>query len=72
MYYDGGFSRLLHPECEYRLDLPLLWETIIHTFSPGLTRDQVRLLWLAGHRYDYSIPKRSELEALTRSSHMSI
>lgn len=58
VYYDGGFSRLLHPECSHRLDLPLIWETLIHTFSPGLTRDQVGELWSAGHQYDYSIPKR--------------
>lgn len=59
IYLDGGFSRYLHPLCEYRLDLPLIWETLIHTFSPGLTRDQVEQLWRAGYRYDYSIPKKS-------------
>ncbi len=69
MYYDGGFSRLLHPECEHRLDLPLIWETLIHTFSPGLTREQVRQLWRAGYRYDYSIPKRLESESFPRSSY---
>lgn len=59
IYLDGGFSRLLHPPCEFRLDLPLIWETVIHTFSPGLTRDQVGQLWRAGYRHDYSIPKKA-------------
>jgi len=55
VYYDGGFSRLLHPECAYRLDLPLIWETLIHAFSPGLNRNQLSQLWHAGNRYDYAI-----------------
>jgi hypothetical protein len=51
-YLDGGFSRMLHPPCEVSLHLPLIWETLVHTFSPGLTPNQVNTLWLAGHTYD--------------------
>ena len=58
VYYDGGFSRILHPACEHRLDLPLIWETLIHTFSPGLNWDQVHALWQAGNRYDYPLGTR--------------
>jgi hypothetical protein len=60
MYFDGGFSRLLHPECESRLDLPITWDFVIHTFSPGLTSGQISHLWRAGSRFDYSLPKRAE------------
>jgi hypothetical protein len=57
---DGGFSRLLHPKCEMSLHLPLIWETMVHTFSPGLTREQVRRLWHAGHSYNYPLSRTYE------------
>lgn len=64
VYLDGGFSRFLHPECEYRLDLPVIWETVVHTFTPSLTRDTIRELWQAGYGYnaavDYRYPPRHE------------
>lgn len=55
VYLDGGFSRVLHPECETELSLPLVWETLVHTFSPGLSRDQVQTLWERGKDYDYPL-----------------
>jgi len=58
MYFDGGFSRLLHPSCEFRLDLPIIWETLAYTFSPGLSLEQVTQLWLEGQRHDYFLPKK--------------
>mmetsp|Transcript_4924 Transcript_4924/g.9152 ORF Transcript_4924/g.9152 Transcript_4924/m.9152 type:complete len:209 (-) Transcript_4924:1196-1822(-) len=59
VYLDGGFSRLLHPECETSLHLPLIWETLVHTFSPGLTREQVQRLWQAGRNFNYALPVSS-------------
>jgi hypothetical protein len=61
LYLDGGFSRFLHPECEYRLDLPVTWETVVHTFTPSLTKDTIRELWTAGYGYEhYRFPKRND------------
>ena len=61
IYLDGGFSRMLHPKCESSLHLPLIWETLIHTFSPGLDSRQVRHLWEAGYSYDdYTLPSLSQ------------
>ena len=57
LYSDGGFSRRLHPQCEYRLDLPIVWETAIHSFTLSLNRDQIEKLWQVGWEYDYGIPK---------------
>jgi hypothetical protein len=57
IYLDGGFSRMLHPPCETSLHLPLIWETLIHTFSPGLTSNQVLDLWMAGSSFDYKLPR---------------
>jgi hypothetical protein len=59
IYFDGGFSRVLHPECETNLHLPLIWDTLVHTFSPSLSREQVRRLWHAGYHYDYRLPKQT-------------
>lgn len=53
MYLDGGFSRYLHPQCEYQLELPVVWETLVHTFTPSLTRETIQQLWQAGYEFDY-------------------
>jgi hypothetical protein len=59
-YVDGGFSRLWHPQCETRLDLPLIWETLVHTFNPALDNSQVQRLWMAGFQYPhYKMPTRA-------------
>ena len=58
LYLDGGFSRTLHPRCDVEWQLPIMWETLVHTFSPGLTRDQVQSLWERGKNYEYPIPER--------------
>jgi hypothetical protein len=61
LYLDGGFSRFLHPECEYRLDLPVTWETVVHTFTPSLTEDTIRELWRTGYGYEHDrFPKRND------------
>lgn len=69
VYLDGGFSRLLHPECETELHLPLIWETLVHTFSPGLTRNQVRDLWNVGYGYDYPLSATRRTSGESVSSH---
>ncbi len=56
LYLDGGFSRHLHPRCEAEWQLPLMWETLVHTFSPGLSREQVHSLWERGNDYEYPVP----------------
>ncbi len=56
VYLDGAFSRNLHPRCEVEWNLPLMWETLVHTFSPGLSRDQVQSLWERGKNYEYPVP----------------
>lgn len=58
VYLDGGFSRTLHPKCDAEWHLPIMWETLVHTFSPGLTRDQVQSLWEGGKNYEYPVPAR--------------
>eukprot|EP00536_Pseudo-nitzschia_multiseries_P016504 jgi/Psemu1/292569/fgenesh1_pg.1135_\ len=62
VYLDGGFSRVLHPRCEVEWNLPLIWETLIHTFSPGLSLEQVQTLWKTGYTYRHfplpSVPRR--------------
>jgi hypothetical protein len=56
---------MLHPACEYSLHLPIVWKTVIHSFSPGLSIDQVMDLWNAGAQYDFGLPNsRSEDYAL--------
>ncbi|KAG7351618.1 hypothetical protein IV203_010978 [Nitzschia inconspicua] len=58
-FVDGGFSRFWHPRCETRLDLPLIWDTLVHTFNPALDYTQVRRLWRAGYEYrHYKMPRK--------------
>jgi hypothetical protein len=60
-YVDGGFSRIFHPTCETSLSLPMIWDTWVHTFNPGLDRKQVYGLWKAGFDYrHYQLPTREE------------
>ena len=49
---------MLHPECAYSLHLPIIWETVIHTFSPGLSREQVMQLSQSGASYDFGLPRK--------------
>ncbi|KAL3943730.1 MAG: hypothetical protein SGBAC_002200 [Bacillariaceae sp.] len=62
IYLDGGFSRYIHPECEYYLELPVVWETLVHTFTPSLTRETIRELWDAGYKYEYGFEGSSKRE----------
>ena len=59
VYFDGGFSRRVHPACTHRLDLPLLTkEMLFDTFNPGLSRDAVHRLWDMGQNFEaWSIPR---------------
>ena len=61
VYLDGGFSRYLHPECEYVLELPMVWETLVHTFTPSLSRETIRELWNVGYEYKYGFQGLSKL-----------
>jgi hypothetical protein len=33
VYLDGAFSRTLHHKCEAECNLPIMWETLFHSFS---------------------------------------
>lgn len=69
-YVDGGFSKFWHPQCETRLDLPLIWDTLVHTFNPALDQRQVQSLWLAGHEYPhYNFPVSSSKKAAQNRSY---
>lgn len=60
-HVDGGFSRFFHPRCETSLTLPLIWDTMVHTFNPGLDRKQVHRLWKAGFEYrHYELPTKEQ------------
>ena len=59
VYLDGAFSRVLHPRCEVEWNIPLQWETLVHTLSPSLTRHQVEKLWNRGRNHEYSLPLSS-------------
>lgn len=72
LYLDGAFSRTLHPKCDAQWSLPVMWETLVHTFSPGLSRDQVQSLWEKGKNYEYPIPVRSRTSVTTPHAHDSL
>lgn len=70
-YLDGAFSRTLHPRCQVAWNLPLIWETLVHSFSPGLSREQVQSLWEQGKNYEYEIPpvsRKTVADATTNAS----
>jgi len=49
-YLDGGFSRRLHPVCDYTVRVPMTWDTTIHTLNPGFGRETAFELWEFGRR----------------------
>jgi len=59
-YLDGGFSRTLHPKCEAEWNVPFMWETLVHTFSVGMSQEQVQTLWKKGWDYEYPVPASSK------------
>jgi hypothetical protein len=61
-YFDGGFSRLIHPECNHRLDLPLNKEILLDTFNPALSRDTVHRLWRTGQEFDHPLAQSNNIE----------
>ena len=54
-YIDGGFSRMLHPICEYDLRVPNTWINMLYTLHPGLSPQQVDLLWESGRNFDHPL-----------------
>jgi len=48
VYVDGGFSRVLHPQCQFDVAVPTTVETVVHAFNPGLYPSQVEKFWLMG------------------------
>ena len=54
-YLDGGFSRVLHPICEYDLRVPNTWINMIYTLHPGLKPHHVDLLWQAGRNFEHPL-----------------
>jgi hypothetical protein len=47
-FLDGGFSRVLHPKCQYTVSVPINWQTTIHTLNPGMTQMDVNEMWQMG------------------------
>lgn len=47
-YLDGGFSRVLHPPCEFTARVPVTFNTFIHSLNPGLRRETVFELYEMG------------------------
>ena len=54
-YLDGGFSRVLHPECAYDLRVPNTWVNMMYTLHPGMSQGQVNELWEAGRNFDHPL-----------------
>lgn len=54
-YLDGGFSRMLHPECAYDLRVPNTWVNMMYTLHPGMSQGQVNGLWEAGRNFDHPL-----------------
>lgn len=48
-YIDGGFSRVLHPECERTLPVPFTWKTLIYTLDPSFNRETALNFWSMGN-----------------------
>jgi hypothetical protein len=48
VYLDGGFSRRLHPPCQYSIHVPTKWSTIVHTLNPGLSDALLKQFWDMG------------------------
>jgi hypothetical protein len=60
---DGVFSQVLHPSCETELQFPFMLESLLYTFNPDLSRDQVRMLWKKGDEYTYPLPTSTSTTA---------
>lgn len=54
-YLDGGFSRVLHPPCEFDLWVPNTWINMLYTLNPALTPDMVDILWQDGSNFDHPL-----------------
>jgi hypothetical protein len=52
-FVDGGFSRVLHPECDHKVVVPTTWATFVHSLNPGLGKDIVYQLWEMGKAAEY-------------------
>lgn len=62
---DGGFSRRLHPECEFEVYVPIYWEITKNTFTPAISREDARQYWSTGHVFDeVGIPKNKQPQLL--------
>lgn len=49
---DGGFSRRLHPPCDYQVFVPIYWEITKKTFTPAISREDAKSFWTAGYAHD--------------------
>jgi hypothetical protein len=47
-YLDGGFSRVLHPPCHQKVQVPNTFATAVYTLHPGLDREAAFDLWHLG------------------------
>jgi len=55
MYADGGFSIMLHPECEHTISVPTNPDTLIHLFNPTFGYRIAEKFWMDGHRFDHPL-----------------
>lgn len=54
-YLDGGFSRVLHPACEFDLWVPNTWINMLYTLNPAMTSSQVETMWTEGRNFDHPL-----------------
>ena len=52
-YVDGGFTRVLHPQCETELYVPITIESIVHTFNPAMNEQTAYEFWIWGQQYSH-------------------
>jgi hypothetical protein len=55
MYADGGFSTMLHPECEDTITVPINQDTLIHIFNPRFGYKLAEKFWLDGQEHNHPL-----------------
>ena len=55
MYADGGFSIMLHPECEHTITVPTNPDTLLHIFNPTFGYDLAEKFWLDGQNHEHPL-----------------
>lgn len=55
MYADGGFSIMLHPECEHSITVPTNPDTLLHVFNPRFGYKLAEKFWLDGQNHEHPL-----------------